>query len=243
VSGTVTNLKIAGGSTALTATSGVYTLALRSPPFAGTVYKPDGVTPQPNAVVRVTKETPNGRNSWDSYSDKTGYFAVDLGSEYQDGQYTLQSWLSDSSDTSSGKSELRIETITAGVGVTNLALNLRLPNFVGVVSGVNGISKYNWVQLYKLDTFQNWIPQNEYRYTNVNGGFAYYLESGVYRVLVGSDMAGAGGGEGYSPACTVITESATVTTCNVSLPPPNTSGSLTIGGVVIQPSKIGRAHV
>ena len=238
VSGTVTNLKIAGGSTALTATSGVYTLALRSPPFAGTVYKPDGVTPQPNAVVRVTKETPNGRNSWDSYSDKTGYFAVDLGSEYQDGQYTLQSWLSDSSDTSSGKSELRIETITAGVGVTNLALNLRLPNFVGVVSGVNGISKYNWVQLYKLDTFQNWIPQNEYRYTNVNGGFTYYLESGVYRVLVGSDMAGAGGGEGYSPACTVITESATVTTCNVSLPPPNTSGSLTIGGVVIQPSSV-----
>jgi hypothetical protein len=236
--GAVTNLKISGGSTALTATSGVYTLALRSPPFAGTVYKPDGVTPQANAVVVVTKETPNGTNSWNAYSDKTGYFAVDLGAEYQDGQYTLQSWLSDSSDTSAAKSAVRTETITAGVGVSNLAINLRLPNFVGVVSGVNGISKYNWVQLDKRDTFQNWISQKEYRKTNINGGFAFYLESGVYRVLSGADMAGAGGGEGYSSACTVIVESATVTTCNVSLPPPNTSGSLTIGGVVVQPSSI-----
>jgi hypothetical protein len=238
VSGAVTNLKIAGGSTALVATSGVYTLALRSPPFAGTVYKPDGVTPQANAVVVVAKETPNGRNSWNAYSDKNGYFAVDLGAEYQDGQYTLQSWLSDSSDTSAAKSIVRTETITAGVGVSNLALTLRLPNFVGVVSGVNGISRYNWVQLYKRDTFQNWIPQNEYRKTNVNAGFAFYLDSGVYRVLAGADMAGAGGGEGYSSACTVIVESATVTTCNVSLPPPNASGTLTIGGVVIQPSSV-----
>jgi hypothetical protein len=238
VSGAVTNLKIAGGSTALVATSGVYTLALRSPPFAGTVYKPDGVTPQANAVVVVAKETPNGRNSWNAYSDKNGYFAVDLGAEYQDGQYTLQSWLSDSSDTSAAKSIVRTETITAGVGVSNLALTLRLPNFVGVVSGVNGISRYNWVQLYKQDTFQNWIPQNEYRKTNVNAGFAFYLDSGVYRVLAGADMAGAGGGEGYSSACTVIVESATVTTCNVSLPPPNASGTLTIGGVVIQPSSV-----
>jgi hypothetical protein len=58
------------------------------------------------------------------------------------------------------------------------------------------------------------------------------------QAIAHADMEGAGGGEGTSAACTVIVESATATTCNVSLPPPNASGTVTIGGVVIQPSSI-----
>ena len=237
-SGVVSNLKVAGTNTVLTATAGVYTVSLRSPPFAGTVYKPDGTTTQPNAVVRVSKETPNGTNSWDAYTDKNGYFAVNLGAEYSDGQYRLQSWSNDWSDTSTGRSAVRIETITAGAGPTNITLTLRTPNLKGIVSGVNGVSKNNYVQLYKRDTFENWIYQSDYRQTNQNGGFAYYVESGVYRIQANSDMKGAGGGEGNSAACTVIVESATATTCNVSLPPPNASGSVTIGGLVPQPSNV-----
>jgi hypothetical protein len=237
-SGSVSNLKVAGTTTVLTATSGVYTVSLRSPPLAGTVYKPDGATPQPNAVVRVSKETPNGTNSWDSYTDKNGYFAVNLGAEYLDGQYTLQSWLTDWSDTSTGRSAKRVETITAGAGPTNITLTLRAPNLKGIVSGVKGVSKNNWVQLYKRDTFDNWIYVDEYRRTNENGGFAFYLENGVYRVRANADMEGAGGGDGYSSACTVNVESATATTCNISLPPPNASGTVTIGGVFVQPSNV-----
>lgn len=237
-SGSVSNLKVAGTNTVLTATSGVYTVSLRSPPLAGTVYKPDGATPQPNAVVRVSKETPNGTNSWDSYTDKNGYFAVNLGAEYLDGQYTLQSWLTDWSDTSTGRSAKRVETITAGAGPTNITLTLRAPNLKGIVSGVKGVSKNNWVQLYKRDTFDNWIYVDEYRRTNENGGFAFYLENGVYRVRANADMEGAGGGDGYSSACTINVDSATATTCNVSLPPPNASGNVTIGGVVVQPSNV-----
>ena len=237
-SGAVSNLKVAGTNTVLTATAGVYTVSLRSPPFAGTVYKPDGTTPQSNAVVRFSKETPNGTNSWDAYTDKNGYFAVNLGSEYADGQYRLQSWNSDRSDTSTGRTAVRIETITAGAGPTNITLTLRTPNLQGIVSGVNGVSKNNYVELYKRDTFENWIYQSDYRQTNQNGGFAYYLESGIYRIQANADMQGAGGGEGTSAACTVIVESATATTCNVSLPPPNASGTVTIGGLVPQPSNV-----
>ncbi len=236
--GVVSNLKIAGSNTVLSATAGVYSVSLRSPPFAGTVYKPDGTTPQTNAVVRVSKETPNGTNSWDAYTDKDGYFAVNLGSEYSDGQYRLQSWSYDWTDTSTGKSAVRIETITAGSGPTNITITLRTPNLQGIVSGVKGVSRNNYVQIYKRDTFDNWVYQSDYRETNQNGGFAYYVESGVYRIRANADMANAGGGEGYSNACTVIVESATVTTCNVSLPPPNASGTLTVGGSVIQPSSV-----
>lgn len=237
-SGVVSNLKVAGTNTVLSATAGVYTVSLRAPPFAGIVYKPGGTTPQPNAVVRISKETPNGTNSWDVYSDKNGYFAANLGSDYLDGQYTLQSWINDWSDTSTGKSAIRTETITAGSGPTNLTLTLRTPNLKGIVSGVKGISTNNWIQLYKRDTFENWNYVYEYRQTNQNGGFAFYLESGVYRIGANADIEGAGGGDGYSAACTVIVESATATTCNVTLPPPNASGTVTIGGVVVQPSNI-----
>lgn len=238
ISGAVANLKVAGSNTVLTASGGVYTVSLRSPPLAGTVYKPNGTTPQPNALVRVSKETPNGVNSWDTYSDKNGYFAVNLGTDYLDGQYSLQSWSNDWSDTSTGKSAVRLETITAGAGPTNITLILRTPNLKGIVSGIKGVSRNNWVQLYKRDTFDNWIYVNEYRQTNQNGGFAFYLDSGVYRVRANSDMEGAGGGEAYSAACTVIVESATATTCNITLPPPNASGTVTIGGVVVQPSNV-----
>ncbi|CAN2171731.1 Carboxypeptidase regulatory-like domain containing protein [Candidatus Nanopelagicaceae bacterium] len=236
--GVVSNLKIEGTNTVLNATAGVYTVSLRAPPFAGNVYKPDGTTPQPNAVVRVSKETPNGTNSWDAYTDKNGYFAVNLGATYLDGQYSLQSWSNDWSDTSTGKSAIRVETITAGVGPTNISLALRTPNLKGVVSGLKGVSANNWIQLFKRDTFENWNYVNEYRQTNLNGDFAFYLDSGVYRVRSGADMEGAGGGEGYSAACTVIVESATVTTCNIELPPPNASGTVTIGGAIVRPSNV-----
>lgn len=237
-SGAVSNLKVAGTNTVLSANAGVYTVSLRSPPFAGTVFKPGGITPQPNALVRVSRETANGTNTWNAYTDKNGYFAVNLGAEYLDGQYSLQSWNNDWSDTSTGKSAIRIETITAGVGPTNITLTLRTPNLKGVVSGAKGISPNNQVQLYKRDTFDNWIYQSDPRRTNQNGGFAYFLESGIYRIQASADMEGAGGGASFSSACTVIVESATATTCNISLPPPNASGTVTIGGVVIQPSNV-----
>ena len=238
-SGVVGNLKVAGTNTVLTATSGVYTVSLRSPPLAGTVYKPGGTTPQANALVQVSKETPNGTNSWYAYSDVNGYFAVNLGTDYLDGQYKLQSWVTDWSDTSTGKSAIRIETITAGAGPTNINLTLRTPNLKGTVSGVKGISANNYIQLYKRDTFENWIyVKDEYRRTNSLGQFAFYLESGVYRIQANADMELAGGGAGYSASCTVIVESATATTCNVSLPPPNASGTLTIGGAIVQPSNV-----
>jgi hypothetical protein len=237
-SGAVSNLKVAGSSTVLSATAGVYTVSLRSPPLAGIVYKPDGTTPQPKAMVRVSKETPNGTNSWNTYTDKNGYFAVNLGTEYLDGQYTLQALINSRSDTSTGKSAIRTETITSGSGPTNITLTLRTPNLVGIVSGTKGVSRNNYVELYKRDTFENWIYQSDYRQTNENGGFAFYLESGIYRVRANSDMEGAGGGDAYSAACNVIVESATATTCNVTLPPPNASGTVTFGGVVVQPSNV-----
>ena len=237
-SGAVSNLKVAGSNTVLSATAGVYTISLRSPPLAGIVYKPDGTTPQPSAQVRVSKETPNGTNNWNTKTDINGFFAVNLGTEYLDGQYTLQAWMIDRSDTSTGKSAVRAETITAGSGPTNISLRLRTPNLIGIVSGAKGVSKNNYVELYKRDTFENWIYQSDYRQTNQNGGFAYYLESGVYRVRANADMEGAGGGDAYSAACTVVVESATATTCNVALPPPNASGTVTIGGVVVQPSNV-----
>ena len=240
VSSVVSNLKIAGSSSVLTATGGIYSLSLRAPPLAGNVYKPNGTTPQPNARVLVQNITANGTNTWYAWTDQNGYFAIDLGPDYLNGQYTLQSWNSDSSDTSTAKSIVKTETITAGVGPVNIVLNLRTPNFTGVVSGPTGISTNNYVEIQQQDSFGNWNWKGigEGRSVNRNGGFALYLSSGTYRVSAQSDIQGTGGGAGFSNNCVVILESATVTTCNVTLPPPNASGTLTFGGTIIQNSNV-----
>jgi hypothetical protein len=228
--GAVTNLRIEGTTTAISPSDGVYTLRLRSPALAGRVVTADGATGAAN--IRV--EALLGKNPFIAYTDSNGYFGFNLGSGNIDGSYVVRARVNESDNLRADSLETTT-TVSDGLGPINLVLNLRAPNVTGTVSGPLGLSTDTWVYAKKLNQNGGWQEiSNPYRYTTAEGKFGYNLEPGTYQFDVQGNLERAGGTGTTSANCVVIAGQNKV--CDITLPAPNMTGVLKIGGVITQGS-------
>jgi hypothetical protein len=229
-SGVVTNMRVEGSTTILSASDGIYSLRLRSPALSGRVVTADGASGAAN--IRV--DALFGKNQYSAYTDTNGYFGFSFSGTNIDGDYVVQARVNEGDNLRSDSLETTT-TITGGLGPVNLVLRLRTPNVTGTVSGPLGVSVSNWVYVRKLNQnggYEN-IP-NGYRYTTSEGKFGFNLEPGTYQFEVQGDLERAGGTGTISGNCVVIAGQSKV--CNISLPAPNTTGTLKIGGIAAQGS-------
>ncbi len=207
---TITSVKDHISGAVVTAdANGVYALRLQSPNIAGTVVAPNGTTPIPNTGVRTSGP------EWQYFNtDDSGAFAGILN---LDGTYDVwaQAPQNDMTKADSAKTSV---TVTNGIGASGIELKLRNPTVTGIVRGPTGVSPGNYIQVGKdygtKASFSGELA--EPRRTNSEGKFAFYLEPGTYRFQAEADEKYAGGGRTVSDAC-VVTDTATVVTCNISL--------------------------
>ncbi|CAN2170629.1 Leucine-binding protein domain containing protein [Candidatus Nanopelagicaceae bacterium] len=222
-SGTVTSLRQVGFSSEIAPVSGIYTLALGSPPIAGTVVAPDGTTPVPNSLVsafsgeRVCQYCEYSN----AYSDQSGYFGFEI---LPDGQYQVVA-RPPYADSSKADSAPQTITVSGGLGSGTLVVPLRTPNVTGVVRGPKGVSVGNYIEVRKLldESICSgcWEGKTFVRpvYTDAQGNFAFYLEPGRYRFTAREDMKSAGGIGTISDIC-IVPSSGTIA-CNITLPSAN----------------------
>ena len=236
--GTVTSLKATGSNVELVATSGLYTLRLRPPTFSGTVYKSDGTTVAPLALIEARDVA--GKWSTSVESDSLGKFILDVPTGLDISRVNITAYANRityrdgvSIDKTLGRSITKVESITAGLGNQSLTLSLRKATINGRVSGSKGALVNSYIQIQQLDGSGNWNWMDFSAYTDKNGEFAEYLPTGTYRLYSYGDSKGAGGGETYGNPCTVNTDSATAAVCNLTLTPPNTSGTVKLNSVNI----------
>jgi len=229
-SGSVTNMRAEGSTTILSATDGAYTLKFRSPALSGRVVTADGATGAAN--IQVTAVI--GKTEYSANTDTNGYFGFNFGSVNIDGDYVVVARVNQGDNLRADSLET-ITTISGGFGPANLVLKLRTPNVTGTVSGPLGVSENNWVYVRKINQNGGWekVP-NGNRYTNSEGKFGFNLEPGTYQFEVQGDLERAGGTGTVSANCVVISGQNKV--CDISLPAPNTTGTLRIGGTVAQGS-------
>jgi hypothetical protein len=229
-SGSVTNMRVEGSTTILNVTDGAYTLKLRSPALSGRVVTSDGATGAAN--IQVTAVI--GKTEYSANTDTNGYFGFNFGSVNIDGDYVVVARVNQGDNLRADSLET-ITTISGGFGPANLVLKLRTPNVTGTVSGPLGVSENNWVYVRKINQNGGWekVP-NGNRYTNSEGKFGFNLEPGTYQFEVQGDLERAGGTGTVSANCVVISDQNKV--CDISLPAPNTTGTLRIGGTVAQGS-------
>ena len=213
--GAITALKIEGSNSALTPSSGVYTLSLAAASAAGNVVAPDGSTPVPNSLVYLTGEKYN-TNDW---TDKNGYFSF---TKLPDGTYTIVAYPI-SGDATKGQSAPTSVTVSNYVGSNDLKLALRTPNVTGVIRGPNGVAKNINVNVERLEAGLNWsyVPRSINVQSSSEGNFAYTLDPGTYRFRTDGDTDGSGGAAATSDNCVV--PSSGVVTCNITLLAPNFS--------------------
>ncbi len=228
--GAVSNLRIEGTTSILSATDGVYTLRLRSPALSGRVVTADGASGAAN--IQVTAVI--GKTEYGAYTDTNGYFGFNFGSANIDGDYVVVARVNQGDNLRADSLET-ITSISGGVGPANLVIKLRTPNVTGTVSGPLGVSVNNWVYVRKLNQNGGWegIP-NGYRYTNSEGKFGFNLAPGTYQFEVQGDLERAGGTGTVSANCVVISGQNKV--CDISLLAPNATGTLKIGGTIAQGS-------
>jgi branched-chain amino acid transport system substrate-binding protein len=224
--GIISNLKPVDTTTAITATGGIYPLTLGKPQIAGRVLQADGATPA--ARVRILYGTPGVSENTGPITDSNGYFIFDTGQLLPD--QTLNVWglgLFDKSNSSIiVGTGVESATISNGSGPLNLVLRVKNPNARGVVSGPNGISKQNFVQVLRIvNGGQQWTG-SQVR-TDGNGAFGFYLAPGTYQFRAQDDL-NVGGMATTSAACVISGDTPTV--CNISLTPPNVSGTVSLNG-------------
>ena len=194
--------------------NGVYAFRLQAPNLAGTVVAPNGTTPIPNTGVRTSGP------EWQYFNtDDSGAFAGILN---KDGTYDVwaQAPQNDLTKADSAKTSV---TVTNGIGASGVILKLRAPTVVGTVRGPTGVSPGNYIQVGK-DYGANASFSGEYsepRRTNSEGKFAFYLDPGTYKFQAEADENYAGGGRTVSNAC-VVSDTATVVTCDITLASYNT---------------------
>jgi len=226
--GVVTNVRVEGSTTILTATDGVYNLRFRSPALSGRVVTADGASGAANIRVNALI----GKNQFTAYTDTNGYFGFNFNSSTVDGDYVVQARVNEGDNLRSDSLETTT-TISGGLGPVDFTLRLRVPNVTGTVSGPLGVSVGNWVYVRKLIQNGGWESiSNGYRYTTSEGKFGFNLEPGTYQFEVQGDLEKAGGTGTVSSNCVVVSGQDKV--CNVTLPTPNTTGTLKIAGVVTQ---------
>lgn len=227
--GNIANMRVDGSTERVLPVNGVYNLKLKSPAISGRVFAVDGTTPVPYTEVRAELD---GREFYDQ-TDSNGFFSFDLGAEVKDGTY-LVSARGPYSSATMGES-LKVSVIVTG-GVGNaINISLRAPNLTGVISGPNGVSRYNWINIYRVfpngrTEYIHWGNQN----TDVSGRFGFRVDPGEYLIYTSDDMAGAGGTAVRDYKCTVP-ETGTAT-CNISLIAPNIRGTFTKAGVYVNGS-------
>jgi hypothetical protein len=230
VGGEVKNLHAEGSAVILTANAGVFALALQPAAISGTVLGVDG---NPVAGVGVNLSL-NGNTYCCSWTSSAGKFQADYGQVLPDGTWEVRAFGIQNSLTVGGSSTETV-TVTNGRSSSPVTLHLRATNVSGVVSGVNGVSPGNFVQVRKLlDNGSYQYLQNTYFNTDSQGKFAFALDSGRYQFTANEDLKVAGGSSGILSICTVT--SGVATTCDIALPPPNVSGTISIGGVSVQGS-------
>ena len=228
--GSVTNMRAEGSTAILTMTDGAYTLKLRSPALSGRVVTADGATGAANIQVTATI----GKVQYSANTDTNGYFGFNLGATNIDGDYVVQARVNEGDNLRADSLETTT-TISGGVGPANLVIKLRTPNVTGTVSGPLGVSVNTWVSVRKINQNGGWEKiVNGYRYTNSEGKFGFNLEPGTYQFEVQGDLERAGGTGTVSANCVVISGQNKV--CDISLPAPNTTGTLKIGGTIAQGS-------
>ena len=197
--------------TAVTAgADGIYGLRLGAPNLAGTVTGTDGTTPIPNSTVEVSGPI------WTAVgTDDSGAFSTRL---EEDGSYSIWARAPEYDITKADSSRTTVQ-VSNGVGATNLQLSLRPPTVTGTVSGPNGVSPYNYIQVLKkteYGDFENIGHNVGARNSNTQGKFAFYLDTGIYKFQAESDEDNAGGGRTISDEC-AITDIATLKTCDITL--------------------------
>jgi len=225
--GIISNLKPSDTTTAITSSGGIYSLVLGRPQIAGRVFLEDGVTPASN--VRIFYGTPTADERTGPLTDSQGRFVIDSGEPLTD--QTLSIWglgLYNLKNGSGSTTGTKVETVTIinGVGSKNLVLRVKPSNLVGTVTGPLGASKDNFIYLSKVvNGGIQWLGRGAR--TDANGNFGFYLPPGTYQVQAQQD-AKAGGLNAWSANCVITGESPTV--CNVSLPAPNYTGTISISG-------------
>ena len=212
---TITSVKdFVTGAVVTPDANGVYALRLQAPNIAGTVVAPNGTTPIPNTGVRTSGP------EWQYFNtDDSGAFAGILN---KDGTYDVwaQAPQNDMTKADSAKTSV---TVTNGIGASGVRLQLRAPTVVGTVRGPTGVSPGNYIQV-GLDYGTKARFSGEYaepRRTNSEGKFAFYLDPGTYKFQAEADENYAGGGRTVSNAC-VVSDTATVVTCDITLASYNT---------------------
>lgn len=201
--------------------NGVYAFKLQAPNVAGTVVAQDGTTPIPNTGVRTSGP------EWNYYNtDDSGAFAGILN---HDGTYDVWAQAPQNDMTKADSTKTSV-TVTNGTGASGLILKLRTPTVIGIVSGPSGVSPGNFVQVLQDYGYGKYGGSDQLaspRTTNSEGKFAFYLDPGTYKFQAEADEANAGGGRtvgGLTPAggpC-VVTDTATVIVCNITLASYNT---------------------
>jgi branched-chain amino acid transport system substrate-binding protein len=225
--GVITNLRPTDTSTAITAVGGIFSLTLGKPQLAGRVLLADGTTPASN--IRIYYGTPSSNERMGPITNSQGQFVIDTGELLPD--QTLSVWGIGLYDFKGGSSTITgtgVESVTIvnGVGSANLVLRVKASNLTGTVTGPLGVSKKNRVQLSKfVNGGMQWIGKSAQ--TDLNGTFGFYLPPGTYQLQATSD-ATAGGLTGWSTNCVVLGDTPTV--CNVTLPTPNVTGTVSVAG-------------
>ena len=206
---------------------------MRPPTFSGTVYKSDGTTAAPLTQIEVRDIA--GKWSTSVESDSSGKFIIDVPTGLDISRVNITAFANRytyrdgvSIDKTLGRSITKVESITAGAGNQSLTLTLRKATINGRVSGSKAALINNYISIQQLDGSGNWNWVESNPYTDKNGDFAEYLPTGTYRLYSSGDSKGSGatgGGETYGSPCTINSDSATATVCNLTLTPPNTTGT------------------
>lgn len=224
--GTVGNMRVEGTTETLQPVSGAYRLKLKSPAVSGRVVAPNGTTGIVDAEVRAEL---NGREYYD-VTDSNGYFNFDLGSAVLDGTYVVTA-RAPYGNANFGESANINVVVANGVG-TAVTVPLRTPNLIGVVRGPLGVSKGNWLNIYRVTPngkleYMRWGNQS----TDNQGRYGFRLEPGEYSITTNDDYQNTGGTAVRDFRCTVP-ETGTVT-CDINLIAPNVRGTFTKAGAAV----------
>jgi len=233
VNGIVTNFKIDGSNIPISPSGGVYALSLKPAAISGTLFRPDGVTPVGNTAIFVSRG-PINLSQWSTwvYTDYLGHFAVDMGNTVVDGAYQLLAQPNNYPNSLYINSDVVIDTVTSGVGLSNFTMHLNNADIQGTVSGPSGPAKNDSVQILK-NVGGSYVSTGITAQVDSSGHFSAFVPLGNYEISAGGDFANAGGIDTIGPVCSIASVD-TLTTCNVVLGTPNVSGHIKVNGATPQ---------
>jgi hypothetical protein len=218
-------------------TGGVYKLPVKKAFFSGTVFDSNGTDFVRFSQVIATNVANNSIIYYGN-TDVMGHYTLDFSAPLKPGLYSIQAIPDPYHAAGQGSSKPVLETITTSAQPINLDLHLRAANVIGTVTGPRGVSPNNSVTITNKDSSGVTKTSSIYPQTNKTGNFYIYLDPDTYTLTTNPDLTSAGGGAGNT-TCLVASDTRTVNTCDISLPAPNVSGSVTVGGIAPENLQIG----